>query len=327
MRSMEDTDVKRISRLKALLPGFTPAYETDLGAAYCGEAEKFLAVMPDSSADLIVTSPPFALRKKKEYGNVDADHYVEWFHSFACQFYRVLKDEGSLVVHLGGAWERGRPTRSLYQYELPIDLCKKKADRGRFYLAQEFFWYNPAKLPAPAEWVTIRRLRCKDAVDPVWWLSKTPFPTADNKRVLVPYSNAMRKLLKNGYNAGPRPSGYVISDVYGRDNGGAIPPNLLSISNTDSNSAYLRACRVNGIRPHPARYPIALARFFIDMVTVPGDLVLDPFSGSNSTGEAAERGGRCWLSFEKSAEYVKASKFRFLTPQLAAHSNGARGKE
>ena len=308
---MEEKQVKKASRLKQLLPGFTPAYRTHLGAVYCGEAEKLLAAMPDSSVDLILTSPPFALRKKKEYGNVDADHYVEWFHTFACQFYRVLKDDGSLVIHLGGAWERGRPTRSLYQYELLIDLCKPKVDRDRFYLAQEFFWYNPAKLPAPAEWVTIRRIRCKDAVDPVWWLSKSPSPKADNRRVLVPYSDAMRRLLKNGYNAGPRPSGYVISDVYGRDNGGAIPPNLLAISNTDSNSAYLRGCRAAGLRPHPARYPTALTKFFIDLLTVPQDVVLDPFSGSNTTGEAAENMDRLWLSFEKRADYVEASRYRF----------------
>lgn len=317
--------MKKTSQLKGLLPGFTPAYQTDLGAAYCGEAEKLLAVVPDSSVDLILTSPPFALRKKKEYGNVDANHYLEWFHSFACQFHRILKDEGSLVIHLGGSWERGRPTRSLYQYRLPIDLCEKKADRGRFYLAQEFFWYNPAKLPAPAEWVTIKRIRCKDAVDPVWWLSKKPFPKADNRRVLVPYSDAMQKLLKNGYNAGPRPSGYVISGVYGRDNGGAIPPNFLSISNTDSNSTYLRACRINGLRPHPARYPIALARFFTDLLTEVGDLVVDPFSGSNATGEAAEKARRHWLSFEKIQDYVEGSRYRFSPLKPPAGSKVGRG--
>jgi len=293
------------------IPGCIPMYRTNLGEAYCGSAEVLLAALPDSSIDLILTSPPFALRKKKEYGNVEPEMYVDWFHQFAVHFHRVLKNDGSLVIHIGGSWERGRPTRSLYQYRLLLDLCEPKADRPNFYLAQEFFWFNPAKLPSPAEWVTIQRIRCKDAVDPIWWLSKTPSPKADNRRVLVPYGQAMRKLLRNGYNSGPRPSGWVISKVYGRDNGGAIPPNLLSISNTDSNSAYLKGCRANGLRPHPARYPTSLAKFFIDLLTKPGDLVLDPFGGSNATGEAAEEAGRRWLCFEMRKDYLEGSKYRF----------------
>ena len=312
---------------KQSLMGCVPVYETPLGAAYCGTSEDLLGALPDGSIDLILTSPPFALRKKKEYGNVAPDCYLDWFHPFACQFYRVLKEGGSLVIHLGGSWERGRPTRSLYQYRLLLDLCESRADRGRFYLAQEFFWYNPAKLPAPAEWVTVQRVRCKDAVDPIWWLSKSPNPKADNRRVLVPYSEAMKRLFRNGYNAGPRPSGYVISGVYGRDNGGAIPPNLLSISNTDSNSAYLRGCRANGLRPHPARYPTSLARFFINLLTDTEDLVLDPFSGSNATGEAAEGSKRRWLSFEMRPDYVEASKFRFFPLELLAGSRIDSGKE
>lgn len=188
------------------IPGFIPVYQTNLGQAYCGMAEDLLNKLPDKSVDLILTSPPFALRKKKEYGNVDANKYVEWFGTFRHQFYRVLKRGGSLVIHIGGSWERGVPTRSLYHYKLLLDLCEPRDDGDRFFLAQEFFWFNPAKLPAPAEWVTIQRIRCKDAVDPIWWLSKTPKPKADNRRVLVPYSPAMKKLLQHGYNAGPRPS-------------------------------------------------------------------------------------------------------------------------
>lgn len=301
----------RIQSWTKALAGLAPTYHTALGTAFCGLAENLLSQLPDGSVDLILTSPPFALHKKKDYGNVGAESYVEWFGQFARQFFRVLRDEGSLVIHIGGSWERGMPIRSLYQYRLLLDLCEPKEDRGRFYLAQEFFWFNPAKLPAPAEWVTIRRIRCKDAVDPIWWLCKTPTPKANNRRVLRPYSESMQRLLKNGYNAGRRPSGHVISSVYGRDNGGSIPPNLLCISNTDSNSPYLRGCRANGLKAHPARYPTTLAKFFIEFLTDPGDIVLDPFGGSNATGEAAEKTDRRWLTFEKRKDYVETSKFRF----------------
>ena len=214
------------------------------------------------------------------------------------------------MVDIGGSWNPGEPTRSLYHYELLVALCR----RLHFHLAQEFFWYNPARLPTPAEWVTVRRVRVKDAVNTVWWLSKTPHPKANNRNVLREYSDSMRELLVRGYKPKLRPSGHDISDKFQRDNGGAIPPNLIELSNTESNSYYLTACRQANIKPHPARFPVALPEFFIKFLTDPHDLVVDPFGGSNSTGEAAEAQQRYWMTFELIPEYLEGSKFRF--PEL-----------
>jgi len=286
-------------------------YKTEFGAAYLGDALELIKCVPDGRINLIVTSPPFALTKKKPYGNKAASQYVEWFKPFASEFWRVLSNDGSLVIHIGGSWDKGQPTRSLYHFDLLFELCRPEQETLKFYLAQDFYWFNPAKLPAPAEWVTIRRVRTKDAVDPIWWLSKSPFPKADNRRVLVPYSKAMLRLLEQGYNAGLRPSGHNISLKFQQDRGGAIPPNLLVISNTDSNGDYLVSCRSSNITPHPARYPIALPEFFIKFLTVEGDVVLDPFGGSNATGRAAENMKRHWLCFEKERSYLDGSKFRF----------------
>lgn len=256
-----------------------------------------------------MTSPPFALRRQKQYGNVEAERYVAWFMDFARLFYRVLKPRGSLVIDIGGSWNPGEPTRSLYHYELLIELCRIPGHK--FYLAQEFFWYNPAKLPSPAEWVTVRRVRVKDAVNCVWWLSKDPTPKADNRKVLKPYSESMQELLRRGYKPQLRPSGHDISHKFGRNNYGAIPPNLLEISNTESNSRYLRACRQAGLAPNPARYPHNLPEFFVKFLTDPGDLILDPFAGSNVTGEMCERLERKWVAIELVEEYLKGSMFRF----------------
>ena len=280
-------------------------YATDTGAAFLGDSLELLQRIPDESVNLIMTSPPFALVRKKQYGNVDADKYVDWFRPFSEQFWRILKPDGSLVIDIGGSWNKGAPTKSLYHLRLLLELCNK------FYLAQEFFWYNPSRLPSPAEWVTVRRIRVKDAVDYVWWLSKTPNPKADNRKVLKEYSTAMLDLFKNGYKAKVRPSGHDISDNFQHHRGGAIPPNLLVIANTESNSYYLRECRERNLSPHPARYPIKLPQFFIEFLTDPGDVVLDPFSGSNVTGEAAEILNRHWLAFEILEEYVKGSMLRF----------------
>jgi site-specific DNA-methyltransferase (cytosine-N4-specific) len=283
------------------------SYQTGLGVAYLGDALEILPGLSDESVNLILTSPPFPLQKKKAYGNARPGEYIDWFLSFAEQFRRLLTVDGSLVVEFGGGWNKGEPTRSIYQYKILVELC----ERFGFKLAQDFYWYNPAKLPTPAQWVTIERVRVKDAVTCVWWLAKTARPKANNRRVLVPYSKAMQELFKHGYNRGKRPSGHVISDKFGRNNGGAIPPNLLSYSNTGSNSAYQAACREADLPIHPARFPDNLPRFFIELLTDPGDLVLDPFAGSNLTGCTAETLGRRWVSVEIVDSYVAASKLRF----------------
>ncbi len=254
-----------------------------------------------------MTSPPFGLVRKKDYGNADAHEYLDWFRPFAEVFKRVLRESGSLVIDIGGAWIPGQPTRSLYHFKLLIMLCEEY----RFHLAQEFYWWSPSKLPTPAEWVTVRRIRVKDAINCVWWLSPTPWPRADNRRVLQPYSDSMRDLLKNGYKAMKRPSGHDISEKFGTDNGAAIPPNLIALANTESNGQYLRYCRDLGIKPHPARYPAELPEYFIRMLTDPGDLVVDPFGGSCVTGEVCERLGRQWICSDLVEDYLKGALGRF----------------
>ncbi|TWW08893.1 methyltransferase, partial [Planctomyces bekefii] len=281
------------------------ALETALGKITVGDSCAYLVNhVRDDSVDLIMTSPPFGLVRKKAYGNEDADQYVQWFRQFGREFARVLKPSGSLVIDIGGAWKPGLPTRSLYHYELLIMLCRMCG----FHLAQEFFWWNPAKLPTPAEWVNVRRVRVKDAVNCIWWLSKTPFPKVSNRRILQPYSDSMKDLLKNGYKAKVRPSGHDISTKFQRNNGGAIPPNLIAIANTESNGAYQRYCRENGLPEHPARFPASLPAMFIRMLTDKGDFVVDPFGGSCVTGSVAEQMERNWLCCELDLEYVEGAK-------------------
>jgi len=287
-------------------------HKTSFGEVMWGDSRSYLFGAAEASVDLIMTSPPFGLVRKKSYGNEDADQYCEWFRPFAEGFKRVLKDDGSLVIDIGGAWIPGQPTRSLYHFKLLIMLVEEFG----FHLCQEHYWWNPAKLPTPAEWVNVRRVRVKDAVNCVWWLSKTPFPKANNRRVLQPYSKSMRDLLKNGYVAKLRPSGHDISEKFQIDNGGAVPPNLLAIANTESTSRYQEYCRDNNIPIHPARFPAQLPEYFIRMLTDPGDLVLDPFAGSCVTGAVAEATKRKWVCCELSEEYLQGAVARFSKPAV-----------
>jgi DNA modification methylase len=282
-----------------------PAYSTPLGSCYHADALDVLRRLPDDSVSLVVTSPPFALRRKKAYGNVDATQYIDWFVPFADEIRRVLHPDGSFVFELASAWEKGTGTRSLFPYELILRLCKT------FHLIQEVYWHNPSRLPSPAEYVTIKRTRIKDSVNVVWWLGKTTTPKADNRRVLRPYSRSMHRLFREGVQTGHRPSDHRITEGFDRDNGGAIPPNLLQLANTTSRDPYLDACRAADQTPHPARFPEALPEFFIRLLTDEGDTVLDPFAGSNVTGRAAETLARRWIACEVNEEYVAGSRLRF----------------
>ena len=295
----------------------TPAYTTAFGSAFVGDSRELLRQLGDGSLNLVMTSPPFALRpspfalqRKKAYGNKEQHEYVNWLAEFGQLVFDKLADDGSFVIDIGGAYEKGIPVRSLYPFRILIKFC----DEIGFRLAEEFYWHNPSKLPSPIEWVNKRKIRTKDSVNTVWWFSKTPWPKANVSNVLAAYSDRMKKLIEDPdkfYQPKLRPSGHDISRGFARDNGGAIPPNLLSFPNTESNGRYMAGCRAVGKKPHPARFPGKLPEFFIKFLTDPGDTVLDIFAGSNTAGEMAERLGRRWMAFEERRDYVAASAFRF----------------
>jgi DNA modification methylase len=292
-------------------------YTTALGAQLAGDSLDLLACLPDESVDAVITSPPFPLLREKEYGNEEQAAYVTWLQQFGAAARRVLRETGSFVIDIGGSYQRRLPVRSLHQFRMLIDWV----DNLQYHLAEEFYWHNPSKLPSPIEWVNKRKIRVTDSVNTVWWLSKTAEPKADVRKVLVPYSKSMRRLLKDPdgyYTPKERPSQHSIGTAFAKDNGGAIPKNLLVLPNSNSNDFYLRTCKELGLAGHPARFPAALPRFFMRLLTDPGDVVLDIFSGSNTTGWVAEQEQREWLAFELNREYAVRSCVRFMQDWPAA---------
>lgn len=301
------------------------AYRTDKGEMLVGRIEDAL----DSSrlkslrgkVNLLFTSPPFPLVHKKRYGNESGDKYLSWLESLAPRFSELLAPDGSIVIELGNAWEKGLPLMST----LPLEalLAFKKA--ARLNLCQHVICHNPARLPSPAVWVNVRRIRLKDSYTHVWWMSPVENPKANNRRVLTPYSENMKSLLRSGkYNAGRRPSGHVISKTgFLVDHGGSIssnviemnseklPGSLLKFSGAAWDSHYRSYCKARSLPAHPARMQVDLALFFLQFLTDEDDLILDPFSGSNTTGCAAEALGRRWISIEANRDYAEGSKGRF----------------
>ncbi|HEV8286842.1 MAG TPA: site-specific DNA-methyltransferase [Chitinophagaceae bacterium] len=286
------------------------AYKTKLGVFYNGLIEEFLEQPKfnkyKNKFSLILTSPPFPLLRKKRYGNLEGEAYLQWISSIAEKLQPFLTNKGSIVIEIGNSWERGQPIMST----LPIKAMLSFLETGKYFLCQQFVWHNSAKLPSPAQWVNVERKRVKDTFTNIWWMSKTPNPKANNKRVLIGYSDSMKRLLKTKkYNAGSRPSEHQIGKKsFLKNNRGAIPANVLIYPNTKSNSNYSFYCKRNGLTLHPARMPEEIPEFFINFLTNKGDLVFDPFAGSNTTGAKAEKLGRRWVAIEPNADYIKGSK-------------------
>jgi hypothetical protein len=317
--------------------------ETEAGRYYCGDSVELLQSELGQDlrgrVQLILTSPPFPLNNKKSYGNLEGDQYRAWFTNLATIFGELLTSNGSIVIELGNAWMPGRPIQSLLHLESLLGFVTHPDADLR--LCQQFVCYNPSRIPSPAQWVTVKRIRTTDSFTHIWWMAKTDFPKADNRKVLRPYSRSMKRLLeRQSYNAGPRPSEHQVSESgFLTDHGGSIAhnvlelepmdekrtvrlPNAFSISNTNSNDFFLRTCRERHIKPHPARMPVGLAAFFIRLLTDPGDLVLDPFAGSNTTGYAAERLGRHWIAIDIKEHYAEQSSIRFEDPALVNSKEG-----
>jgi hypothetical protein len=296
----------------------SPYFETRLGRLHVGHVEEMLNGELGRTllgkVQLLFTSPPFPLNHKKEYGNRTGDDYVQWLRAFAPVFAKLLKPDGSIVIEMGNAWEPKRPVQSLLSLKALLAFAEHP-DAG-LRLCQEFVCHNRARLPSPAQWVTVNRLRVKDSYTHVWWLATSDKPKSDNRNVLKEYSTSMKTLLeRKKYNAGPRPSGHNIGKTsFFTDHGGAIPSNLIEFSNTQSSDPYLKRCKEVDEKPHPARMPMKIPEFFINFLTNKNDLVFDPFAGSNVTGYIAEKLGRRWVSVEAQENYARQSTWRFQAP-------------
>lgn len=290
-----------------------PFIKTKKGEAYNASIEDFLISRKGKSlvgkVNLIFTSPPYPLVVPKKYGNKQGEEYLEWIAKIAVNLSKLLTKDGSFVVEIGNAWNKGSPTMST----LPIETLIAIGKSANLKICQQFIWHNPGKLPGPATWVNVNRERITDSYTHIWWFSKSEHPKADNRKVLTPYTKAMKNLIKTKkYNHGHRPSGHKISEKgFLSDNGGSIARSALIYANTGFDTNYREWCRKYEVPQHPARMPIDLANFFITFLTDKDDLVLDPFGGSCTTGKSAELLNRKWLCVEPKKEYLIGAKGRF----------------
>jgi DNA modification methylase len=294
---------------KKVLLGFS----TDLGVAlWAAAGDVFSAI--DEPIVLCLTSPPYPLAAPRAYGNPNAIEYVDWVCRLLEPIAKHLVPGGSLCLNVSNdIFEPGSPARSLYRERLVIALCE------RLGLAKldEFIWHNPTKAPGPTRWASITRQQLNVAWEPVYWFTNAPaLVRADNRRVLQCHAKRHLDLMRVGGEKRTANNGdgayRLYPGSYGNATPGRIPRNVLSFPHRcASKDAAARAAKAQGLPVHAATMPLPLARFLVDFLTEPGDLVVDPCAGWLTTALAAEDAGCRWLCTEQMGEYVLGASNRF----------------
>ncbi|WP_406041592.1 DNA-methyltransferase [Succinimonas sp.] len=268
----------------------------------CGECLEEMKKMPNESIDFIFTSPPYA-DQVKDYGTtgikIKPNQYDSWFIPRAKEMYRILKSNGSFVLNINDKLD-GK-FQSLYVFKLVVMLVEQVG----FHLVRDYIWYNPATPPNIFSRGNMGRT--KKSHEYCLWFSKSDSWTFNMDAIRKPYSEKMLELFQapdmGNRNANSRPSrhNFDLSHTW-KNNGGADPGSVISISNTSSNDTFHRLCKQFGTG-HPARFPESLVDFFVKAGTNVGDVVLDPFGGSGTTAIVAHRLGRNFKYIEINPDF------------------------
>jgi DNA modification methylase len=270
------------------------AFKTDLGRLVVDDCLKVLRAIPRNSVDLVITSPPYDGQSK--YGNgerYERDWYADFFLQVTAEILRILQPRGNFVLNYRS--KRHGDQRGVLQYELIFWL----RDQG-FLFCEDFIWGKPS--PPPGRFKRF----LKDAVEYCFQFAKGPDWQFFPEHCLSPArwdakDRERRKKLPHNYLRVNEPSGQGRRRVQaGPDM--VRPSTLLQLEPEFS---------PNPVR-HPARFPVALPSFFIKLLTKPGQLVVDPFGGTGTTGLAAEQLGRRWLVAEIDPTYAAVMPSRFL---------------
>lgn len=287
------------------------AFSTELGVALWADCSAFQGWQ--DRVDLILSSPPFPLQRKRRYGGPEPHQYVEFVLRSLEPLVGQLSPGASVVLHLGhDLFEPNSPARTMHQAELMLALRRELG----LQLMDQLCWVG-SKPPGPTQWASRQRMQLNSAWEPLLWLSPNPRSVkADNRRVLLPHSDRQRRLIARG--GEQRTAVYgdgayrVKPGSFGGQTEGMIAKNVLRFgSRCPDQDRYRAYARVEGLPVHAASMPLALASFLVQWLTEPGDLVADPFGGTVTTGRAAEVNGRRWVVTENVLEYLLGGRGRF----------------
>lgn len=258
-----------------------------LNTIYQGDAKKVLKSFPDSSVNLILTSPPYANKRKKAYGGIPADVYVEWFSDISTELYRVLKLDGSFILNIK---EGANGEKEVYV----LDLIKKMREQKWLWI-EEYVWRKTTSMPG--WWPN----RFRDGWERCLHFTKSHKFQMHQDRVMVPIGDwsktRMRNLSKNDkkrrFSSTGSGLGTNILNWSGRDK--VYPDNVLEFAPVCNN------------KKHSAAFPEELPTWFIKLFTNKNNVVLDPFIGSGTTAVASIKNNRNFLGVEKYSKYYKVA--------------------
>jgi len=251
-----------------------------------GDCEDVLKAIPDSSVDLIFTSPPYADQRTSTYGGIKPDKYVDWFLPKADQFQRVLKPDGSFVLNIKERVVDGE--RHTYVIELILEMRK----RGWLW-TEEYIWHK--KNSHPGKWPN----RFRDNWERLLQFTKQRNFKMYQDEVMVPVGDWAKSRLKNLSETDKRRDNSRVGSGFGKNISNWVGRDMVYPSNV----LYMATECYN--QQHSAVFPVELPQWFIKLFTQPGDLVLDPFNGSGTTCVAADGLGRKYLGIDTSEEYCE----------------------
>lgn len=232
-----------------------------------GDCEKELRAF-SNQVDLIVTSPPYADARKQHYHSIAPNDYADWFISFHSTFWQALKPTGSLVLNMKDKIVNG--VRHHYVWETIEKLSKLG-----WHCIDDYIWHK--KTSMPGYWPT----RLRDAWEYVFHLAKVKTPYINQEAVKIPIALSTQQRLmrfenlKSHFVRSSTGSGFQRDLTHWRNKKKVLPTNVLHLSPENRNQG------------HPAVFPVALPQFFIQLLSEPNDLIVDPFAGSGTTGLAA----------------------------------------
>lgn len=263
----------------------------DVNTIYKGESLELLGQLEDNSIDLVITSPPYAdLKKYIDFSGIPADDYVDWFIPYCKEIERVIKPSGSFILNINDKVDNG------FRHPYVFDLISRLHKETNLKMFERLFWNKLKGLP--------NRYRFGDRVEFLFWFAKEKGFYFNIDEMRTPYSEKSIQRMKN-----------PLKKRFARDEDnqkskdykdwqpnpkGALPTTLVSISSEAKRIA----------DNHVAVYPLELVNYFIKGATKPGDLVLDPFMGTGTTGLSATNLGRNYIGFEMQQDYIDIANQR-----------------
>ena len=254
-----------------------------------GDSREVLKIIDNNTIDLIVTSPPYADRRKNTYGGIDPEKYVEWFLPVSEQLLRVLKPTGTFILNIKE--KAGDGERNTYVLDLILSLRKQG-----WLWTEEFIWHK--KNCYPGKWPN----RFRDAWERVLQFNKTRNFDMYQEAVMIPIGDWANGRLKNLSKTDKIRDNSKSGSGFGKNVSNWLQRSMVYPTNV------LQFATVCNNKNHSAAFPEELPEWFIRLFTQTNDLVLDPFLGSGTTCEVAQRMERNSIGIEIMPEYIEMAK-------------------